>query len=128
MPGPAPLGANCDCATGVRLVPSAISEASCTQHVTDLYELPLASKASRAYWYGTPGSTSRPPTCKYPAVRESLPELEPWMAWVNDGYDCDVCEQGVRKALVKFVFVAGFALHIIDRSDGRNCRYRQIAR
>jgi hypothetical protein len=25
------------------------------------------------------------------------------MAWANDGYDHDVCKQGVRKALVQFV-------------------------
>jgi RimJ/RimL family protein N-acetyltransferase len=53
------------------------------------------------------------------AVRESLPELKLWMPWATDAYDRESCEQGVRKAIAKFVLRQDLRYHIIDRSDGR---------
>jgi RimJ/RimL family protein N-acetyltransferase len=53
------------------------------------------------------------------AVRESLPELKPWMSWATEDYDRAACERGVRQALAEFVLQQDLRYHIINRADGR---------
>lgn len=37
-----------------------------------------------------------------PAVRESLPELKPWMPWATDNYDLASAEQWCRRTIAAF--------------------------
>ena len=54
----------------------------------------------------------------YYGVRESLPELKPWMPWATDDYNLVGCERDLREAIAAFVTGKDLRYHIFERSNG----------
>ncbi len=46
----------------------------------------------------------------YPAVRESMKELSPWLVWATDAYDAKACRAFVRNAMRDFAAGRGYGL------------------
>lgn len=46
----------------------------------------------------------------YPAVRESMKDLAPWLVWATDAYDEKACRAYVRNAMRDYAAGRGFAL------------------
>jgi ribosomal-protein-serine acetyltransferase len=57
----------------------------------------------------------------YESVRESLPQLKPWMIWATDDYSLSGCEQNTREAISDFV-IRGSTLryHFHDKATGEH--------
>jgi RimJ/RimL family protein N-acetyltransferase len=53
----------------------------------------------------------------YPAVRESIEELAPWLPWASEGYDPAACRGFVRAAMRDFAAGRDYALVMFTR-DG----------
>ena len=51
----------------------------------------------------------------YPAVRESLRELAPWLIWARAGYDAATCRQFVRAAMGNYKAGRDYALVMTTR-------------
>ena len=65
----------------------------------------------------------RPPTLAdvphvFEAVRESLPELKPWMPWATDAYSLEGCEENIRGAIAKFITREDLRYHFHDKTTG----------
>ena len=73
----------------------------------------------------------------YPAVRESMKELTPWLVWATDAYDAKACRAFVRDAMRNYAegrgygmlmlthagaFVGGIGYHV----RGESARYYEI--
>lgn len=52
------------------------------------------------------------------AVHESLPELEPWMAWASRDYSLGECETNIRQAMAQFITRQNLRYHFHDRATG----------
>lgn len=51
-------------------------------------------------------------------MRESLPELTPYMAWATSDYALAVCEANIRAAIAQFAAREGLRYHFFDRTSG----------
>lgn len=58
-------------------------------------------------------------TAIYEAVRESLPELLPWMPWAMPDYSLADCEENTRRAIAKFITREDLRYHFHDKRSGR---------
>lgn len=65
----------------------------------------------------------RPPTLAdvpqiYEAVRESLPELKPWLPWATERYSLAGCEENIRGAMAKFITRKDLRYHFHSLETG----------
>ena len=51
----------------------------------------------------------------YPAVRESMTELSPWLIWAKDAYNAKACRAFVRDALRNYATGRGYAMLMFTR-------------
>lgn len=51
-------------------------------------------------------------------MRESLPELTPYMAWATSDHSLAVCEANTRAAIAQFAAREGLRYHFFDRTPG----------
>jgi RimJ/RimL family protein N-acetyltransferase len=51
----------------------------------------------------------------YPAVRESMKELAPWLIWATEAYDAKTCRAFVRDAMRDYAAGRGYALLMFTR-------------
>lgn len=51
----------------------------------------------------------------YPAVRESMKELRPWLIWATDAYDAKACRAFVRDAMHDYAAGRGYAMLMLTR-------------
>ncbi|MDZ7704323.1 MAG: hypothetical protein U5L04_07575 [Trueperaceae bacterium] len=49
------------------------------------------------------------------AVRESLPDLAPWLVWATPDYDEAGCEANLREAVAGFVMRREFRYHLFSK-------------
>lgn len=54
----------------------------------------------------------------FAAVRESLPELTPYMAWATPDYSLAACEANTRAAVARFAAREDLRYHFFDRVTG----------
>lgn len=54
----------------------------------------------------------------FAAVRESLPDLKPWMSWAHDGYSLSDSKEFIRITRARWQEGTLFAFAIIDRKSG----------
>lgn len=54
----------------------------------------------------------------YQAVRESLPELKPWMSWAHDGYSLQESKEFIRITRARWDERTLFAFAMIDAANG----------
>ncbi len=73
----------------------------------------------------------------YPAVRESMNELAPWLIWATDAYDAKACRAFIRAAMRDYAAGTGYALLMFTRNGefvggtgfhvrGASARYYEI--
>ena len=56
----------------------------------------------------------------YASVRESLPELSPWMVWATPDYSLAGCEENTRDAIAQFMTRRNLRYHVHDRETGEH--------
>lgn len=56
----------------------------------------------------------------YASVRESLPELTPWMPWATPDYSLEACEENTRGAIARFVTREDLRYHAHDKATGEH--------
>ena len=54
----------------------------------------------------------------YEAVRESLPELKPWMVWATDDYSLEGCRENTQGAIDAFREKTSLRFHFHDKETG----------
>lgn len=54
----------------------------------------------------------------YPAVRESMKDLAPWLVWATDAYDAKACRAFVRDAMRDYAAGRGHALLMFTHDGG----------
>ncbi len=73
----------------------------------------------------------------YPAVRESMRELTPWLVWATEAYDTKACRVFVRDAMRNYAAGRGYGMVMLTRADefvggigfhvrGESARYYEI--
>lgn len=55
----------------------------------------------------------------FEAVRESLPELQPWMPWATLDYSLKGCRENLSEAAKRFAEGSDLRYHFFAREDGR---------
>ena len=56
----------------------------------------------------------------YTSVRESLPELSPWLPWATPEYSLQGCEENTREAIAQFITRQNLRYHFHDKETGEH--------